>query len=83
MRHTAVNTPRPAPWALGCRGHRIRMVFFGLFSALDRFFDGRAIPGTALAGEFEFALSCDLRIAEDGDYLIGLPEDRERESCLN
>jgi enoyl-CoA hydratase/carnithine racemase len=22
----------------------------------------------------EFALSCDLRIAEDGDYLIGLPE---------
>src|SRR2546428_9387216 len=33
-----------------------------------------AIAGTALAGAFEFALSCDLRIAEDGDYLIGLPE---------
>jgi len=33
-----------------------------------------AISGTALAGTFEFALSCDLRIAEDGDYLIGLPE---------
>src|SRR5437660_12046792 len=32
-----------------------------------------AISGTALAGAFEFALSCDLRIAEDGDYLIGLP----------
>jgi putative transposase len=30
-----------------------------------------AISGTALAGAFEFALSCDLRIAEDGDYLIG------------
>jgi len=30
-----------------------------------------AISGTALAGGFEFALSCDLRIAEDGDYLIG------------
>src|SRR5260370_7213208 len=29
-----------------------------------------AISGTALAGGFEFALSCDLRIAEDGDYLI-------------
>src|SRR6202047_4227999 len=35
-----------------------------------------ALSGTALAGGFEFALSCDLRIAEDGDYLIGLPEAR-------
>src|SRR5229473_495155 len=33
-----------------------------------------AISGTCLAGAFEFTLSCDLRIAEDGDYLIGLPE---------
>jgi enoyl-CoA hydratase/carnithine racemase len=33
-----------------------------------------AISGTCLAGGFEFALSCDLRIAEDGNYLIGLPE---------
>ena len=33
-----------------------------------------AISGTALAGGFEFALSCYLRIAEDGDCLIGLPE---------
>src|SRR6202011_895499 len=33
-----------------------------------------AISGTCLAGGFEFALSCDLRIAEEGDYLIGLPE---------
>jgi enoyl-CoA hydratase len=33
-----------------------------------------AISGTALAGRFEFALSCDLRIAQDADYLIGLPE---------
>jgi enoyl-CoA hydratase/carnithine racemase len=33
-----------------------------------------AISGTCLAGGFEFALSCDLRIAEDGDYQIGLPE---------
>ena len=32
------------------------------------------VRGTCLAGGFEFALSCDLRIAEDGDYLIGLPE---------
>jgi enoyl-CoA hydratase len=33
-----------------------------------------AISGTCLAGGFEFALSCNLRIAEDGDRLIGLPE---------
>src|SRR2546425_6010692 len=33
-----------------------------------------AISGTALAGAFEFALACDLRIAEDGEYLIGLQE---------
>jgi len=32
-----------------------------------------AISGTALAGAFEFTLACDIRIAEDGDYLIGLP----------
>src|SRR5438445_2036280 len=35
-----------------------------------------AISGTALAGGFEFALSCDFRIAEDGDYLIGVPDAR-------
>src|ERR1700746_1033867 len=38
-----------------------------------------AISGTALAGAFEFALACDLRIAEDGEYLIGFPE---AEICL-
>jgi enoyl-CoA hydratase len=33
-----------------------------------------AVSGTALAGAFEFALACDLRVAEDGDYLLGFPE---------
>src|SRR3984957_14444292 len=32
------------------------------------------ISGTALAGGFELALACDLRIAEDGDYLVGFLE---------
>jgi len=35
-----------------------------------------AISGTCLAGAFEFALSCDLRIAEDGDYLIRIAGDQ-------
>jgi enoyl-CoA hydratase/carnithine racemase len=37
-----------------------------------------AISGTALSGAFEFALSCDLRIAEDGDYLNWVAGGRTR-----
>ena len=33
-----------------------------------------AISGSCAGGGFEFTLACDIRIAEDGDYLIGLPE---------
>lgn len=58
--------------AAGKRGNPISK----LFDKIDQFPKPTiaAINGFCQGGGFEFALCCDIRIAEKGDYQIGLPE---------
>ncbi|MBG50865.1 MAG: hypothetical protein CML99_00345 [Rhodobiaceae bacterium] len=63
---------RESLMATGERGNSIS----ALFDRIDDFAKPTiaAINGFCQGGGFEFALCCDFRIAESGDYQIGLPE---------